>query len=412
MSSTIIPARRFRFAPVLTATVLTVLLLWLVGAAADIFLLLFLGILISLYLGAVTDFFVRWLRIHDYHAPRWVAFLLALTLTLSALVGLFWLLIPPVIAQTRQLVGVLPTYIQGWEAWIEQIPQRIPALAGTIKPGEHRIASALYEQVTHLFDSLAPKVAAGFHAFINGFAVAVTAIYLALQPGVYREGLIRAFPPVHRDLVRDVLGDLARDLRNYIVAQLTAMAILALLTAVGLYLLKVPYWLTFGIFTGAVAVVPFFGTLVSTVLPALFVLSGPGFFAFGPVGHALLVVLLGVVVHIFEGNVVVPLITAGRVHLPPVLTIMGVLVMGKLLGPVGLLVAVPTLVVLKVIVQRILISRIYEGQGFRRTPRDRILTLRVPAPDGGVVLPDGPAVDIVAISEREAERSGMERKIA
>ena len=50
---------RFKFAPILASVVLTILLLWMVGRAADIFLLLFLAILISLYLGAVTEFFQR-----------------------------------------------------------------------------------------------------------------------------------------------------------------------------------------------------------------------------------------------------------------------------------------------------------------------------------------------------------------
>ena len=41
-----------------------------------------------------------------------------------------------------------------------------------------------------------------------------------------------------------------------------------------------PFWLPFGIFTGLVAIVPFFGTLLSTTLPALFVLTGTGYFGF------------------------------------------------------------------------------------------------------------------------------------
>ncbi|MDQ3949064.1 MAG: hypothetical protein M3282_01840, partial [Gemmatimonadota bacterium] len=48
--------RRVRFAPILAATVLTVLLLWLFGKAAHVLLLLFLGILLALYLGALRDF--------------------------------------------------------------------------------------------------------------------------------------------------------------------------------------------------------------------------------------------------------------------------------------------------------------------------------------------------------------------
>jgi len=256
-----------------------------------------------------------------------------------------------------------------------------------------------------------PKIAAVLHVGINIFSVAVMAIYLALHPGVYREWLIALFPPVHRDLVRDVLGDLASQLRSWIVGQLFAMFTLALLTAIGLYLLKVPYWLTFGIFTGAVAIVPFFGTLVSTLVPALFVLGGEGIWGFGPGGHALLVVLLGTVIHVVESNVVIPLIVANRVHLPPVLTIMSVLVVGKLMGASGLLVAVPALVTTMVVVRRILVNRIYEGQGFRRTTRDRVLVLRVPVPEGGVLVPDASGVDMVVEPPGVGEVR-VERKIA
>ena len=112
------------------------------------------------------------------------------------------------------------------------------------------------------------------------------------------------------------------------------------------------------------AIVPFFGTLLSTTLPALFVLTGSGYHGFSPFGHALLVVGLGVVVHLIEGNVVSPLVMSKKVDLPPVLTIMSVLVIGQLLGGLGLIVALPTLVALMVIVRRILITRIYEGHGF------------------------------------------------
>jgi predicted PurR-regulated permease PerM len=204
---------------------------------------------------------------------------------------------------------------------------------------------------------------------------------------------------VHRDLVRDVLGDLAHTLRSWIVGQLLAMLILGVFTALGLYLLKVPYWLTFGVFTGAVAVVPFFGSLVSTVLPALFVIAGNGIWGLSGFAHALLVAALGVVIHVIEANVVLPRIMQKQIDLPPVLTIMSVLIMGKLLGPVGLIVAVPTLAVLMVVVRRILISRIYEGQGFRRTTRDSVLVVRVPATKGGVLVPPPPPLDPLTLAE-------------
>lgn len=390
---------RFRFAPVLAATVLTVLLLWLFGKAADAFLLLFLAIIISLYLGAVADVLERRLRL-----PGRIAFLVAVFGTLGAIGGLLYLLVPPVIAQTQSLITVLPNYLTQWETGIGHFVQRFPALQQFWRPEDHKVLVAVYDEVSGQFSGLVPKVVSVVHASISVFSVGVMSIYLALHPDLYREWLIALFPPIHRDLVRDVLGDLANQLRSYIVGQLTAMLVLAVLTAIGLYILDVPYWLTFGIFTGAVAIVPFFGTLISTTLPALFVLAGNGVWGFGPGGHATLVILLGVVIHLLEGNVVMPLITANRVHLPPVLTIMSVLIVGKLLGGVGLIVAVPLLAVVMVIVRRILVNRIYEGHGFRRTARDRTLVLRVPAPAGGIVVPDGPPPDMIALAEGELER--------
>jgi predicted PurR-regulated permease PerM len=179
--------------------------------------------------------------------------------------------------------------------------------------------------------------------------------------------------------VRDILSDLNRTLRAWIVGQLLAMFVLGVFTWLGLWLLNVPYSLAFGVFTGAVAIVPFFGTLFSTVLPAIFVL-GTG----GPL-TALWVVLLGVGVHVFEANIVAPMIMERQVHLPPVLSILSVLIMSHLLHVIGLVVAVPVLCVVMVIGRRVYVHRVLEGRGFRRAIRDRPVELQLPH-DGAVLI--------------------------
>jgi predicted PurR-regulated permease PerM len=380
----------------LTATVLTVLLLWLFKTVAQVFVLLMLGVLISLFWGAVADWIERRTR-----APERLALATAILGSVAALVLLVWILAPPVIEQTRKLIEQLPTFVTSWEAGIDTLARKFPVLGDVLGPQkEHRTLTAIYGQLSGVAGSIPTKLFEMVHAAINIFAVGVMGIYLSLHPALYREWLIALFPPIHRDLVRDVLTDLADSLRAYIVGQLLTMTFLGGITAIGLYFLDVPFWLPFGIFTGLVAIVPFFGTLLSTTLPALFVLTGNGYRGFSPLGHALLVVGLGVVVHLIEGNIVSPLVMSKKVDLPPVLTIMSVLVIGQLLGGLGLIVALPTLAALMVIVRRILITRIYEGQGFRRTTRERPLMLRVPVPGGGVIAAPGPQIDIVTLSER------------
>jgi predicted PurR-regulated permease PerM len=382
--------KSFQVAPVITGVILTFLLLWMLGATADVFLLLFIAVILSLYLGAVRD-----LLVEHAHVPPKIAFFISVVGSATALFGLFALLLPPVVEQTRNLIVVLPKYIETWETGIDHFVARFPAMRDVWKPGEHPLISAVYDQVATQAEGVVPKLLSFVHVMIDCFAVGVMSIYLALQPGTYREWLIALFPPIHRDLVRDVLRDLADQLRAYIVGQLLTMTVLAALTAAGLYILDVPYWLTFGVFTGLVAVVPFFGTLLSTTLPALFVLGGPG----GGT-RALYVLLLGVVIHLIEGNLVAPLVMSKKIDQPPVLTIIAVLVIGKMLGPLGLVVALPTLVTVMVVVRRILINRIYEGKGFRKSTRDRIFVLRVPVPDGGVIVPAVPIPDLIRIREK------------
>ncbi|HET7632754.1 MAG TPA: AI-2E family transporter [Gemmatimonadaceae bacterium] len=350
-------ARRFRIAPVLTATVLVVLLLWLVGSVAGVLMLLFLGILIAVYLDALASALRRRL-----HVPGRLGFPAALVATLGAVALLFAILVPPVVTQTRELLKLLPGYLGAWQAAFEAFIARVPGLTDVISPGQHSLVLAIYDQLASTVQNVVPKLFAGVHALIYIFSVAVMAIYLAIQPATYTDIVESLFPPARRPFVRHLLGELGGTLRAYIVAQLLTMSVLGVLTAIGLYILGVPYALTFGVFTGLAAIVPFFGTLVSTTLPALFVLNGPS----GGT-RALLVLGLGVVIHLIEGNLVAPLLMSERVNLPPVLSILGVLIMGELLGPLGLLIAVPTLAIVMVLVRRILIHGIYEG-GISVTP--------------------------------------------
>jgi predicted PurR-regulated permease PerM len=131
------------------------------------------------------------------------------------------------------------------------------------------------------------------------------------------------------------------------------MVVLAVLTGIGLWALSVPYWLAFSALAGVVVMIPFFGSIVSTLLPALLILPERGPFAF------LAVASIGIVVHVIEANVVGPLIMQHKVALPPVLTIFSVLVMGRLAGVLGLFVAVPLLATLLVVLRHVLIYQLY-----------------------------------------------------
>jgi len=336
------------------ALFVAVLVVWFILRVVDVLLLLFLAILLAVYLSAVTDLMER-----RFGTKRWLGLTVTVIATLAGVTGIGVLLLPPVIEQTRALVGGLPQTLTNIQNVLARWASQYPVLDQTdlANPSSGVVSGLVSDAVGFLSGSILGYVRGGGMLFIEGASVVVMALYLARQPAQYRDGLISLFAPRHRAIAMRVFDDAAATLRAWVVGQLIAMAVLAALTAVGLWILGVPYWLAFGIFTGLVAIVPFFGTLVSTLLPALFVVAS------GDWVKVLLVILLGVLVHVFEANLVVPRIMQHKVELPPVLTIASVLVMGTLLGPIGLIVAVPVLCVTMVLIRHILHGEIYGEPG-------------------------------------------------
>jgi predicted PurR-regulated permease PerM len=351
------------------------LLLLFLYSTAEILLLLFLAVLGSLYLGAITDRLQHWLGL-----PRRVGLLGALSFTLFALVGTGYLVFPPVARQVQDLWLVLPSQLELWDAQLIQLAQRSPAAAhllGPLRGGESYLGSLLPE-LGRYFRGAVPYVFGGVRFLILTISVVTMGIYLALRPALYREGFIALIPPVHRELARNLLADLSRSLRAWIVGQLIMMSSLGFFTWIGLQLLGVPYALAFGVFTGIVAIVPVFGTLISIILPPLFILGTASLV------KVLAVVALGIGVHLLETNIVSPMIMQHQVHLPPVLTLLSVLIMAHLLGLIGLLVAVPTLACIMVVLKWLYLHRILEGKGFRRVIRDS--PVEIPLPREGVLI--------------------------
>ncbi len=341
------------------AVVGLLLLLWLTYSAAEILLLFFVSILIAVYLETIADLLERYLHLH-----RWIGILVGLLGTFAIVAGVGYLIVPVALTQLTELIFVLPELLTGWDAKVLRAVQRYPPLYAAWPASESgglagSLAGWVGGYVQDMFGYLSDGVTLGIHLA----SVLIMSIYLALQPERYREGVIALIPPIQRDLARDISVDLTQTLRSWVVGQLVSMSVLGLLSYLGLAALGVPYALAFGLLTGVAAIVPFFGTLVATILPAIVALG------VGSPFQALLVLILGTVIHLVEGNIIQPLVMARQVHLPPVLSILAILIMAKLLGVIGLMVAVPVAAVCLVIVRRLYTERVLVGKGFRRSLR-------------------------------------------
>ncbi len=329
---------------------LAVVLVALVVRAVDVLLVVFLAIILAVYLDAIADFLSR-----RFGVPRALGLITGVILSLGALVGVVVLIAPAVSEQVSDLLANLPKYLTDLDQSINRLLRSIPVLrrnvAASGAPGA--LATALNDIFGFLRGAAVPYLKGGVEFLIKTVSVFVMAVYLARHPGVYTEGIVAIVPPRRRRLARAILTDLRITLRAWVVGQLVAMVLLGVLTTLGLWILNVPYFLAFGVFAGIAAIVPFFGTLFSTLLPAFFALGVSG------LTKALAVVALGVGVHLIEANFVAPVVMERQINLPPVITIAGVLLIGKLFGLAGLVVAVPILAVVLVLGRHILLGEVY-----------------------------------------------------
>jgi predicted PurR-regulated permease PerM len=330
--------------------IVAVVLLALAVRTVDVLLVVFLAVILAVYLRAVADVLDGRLGI-----PRGWGPLVAGALTLAVLVGVVLLLIPPLTEQVQSLVAGFPGFLAALDRSLLELRQRlpIPGIAGGPLTSGKLLQSAFGEVATYLRGAALPYLRRGVELIIEGVSVIVMALYMARHPGIYTDGLVALVPPARRPLARAILADLRVTLHAWVVGQIIAMVILGVLTTLGLWILGVPYFLAFGTFAGVAAIVPFFGTLFSTLIPALFALANHGLVS------ALLVAGLGVLVHLIEANFVAPYVMERQVNIPPVLTIAGVLLIGKLFGLAGLVVAVPILAVVMVLTRHVLLGQVY-----------------------------------------------------
>ena len=322
----------------------------LVVRTIDVLLVIFLAVILGVYLEAVADQLERRLEM-----PRAAGLALALVVTLGAAVGVVVLIAPAVSEQVRDFLANLPQYLSDLDRNLTGLLRRVPLLGRSVteQGPAGLLASSLNDLLDFLRGAAVPYLRGGVEFLIEGISVLVMAIYLARTPGVYADGLVALVPPGRRSLARSILADLRTTLRAWVVGQIVAMVLLAALTTLGLWVLGIPYFLAFGVFAGVAAIVPFFGVLFSTLLPTLFALGALG------LGKALGAAAVGVGVHLIEANFVAPLVMERQVNIPPVVTIAGVLLIGKLFGLAGLVIAVPILASIMVLIRHILLGEIY-----------------------------------------------------
>lgn len=307
-------AAALRVALIVFGVLIALRFLWLAHA---IFVVTFLGILLGLAVARAAD------GLEKVHIKRAIGAPLVIATALALLVGLGAVLAPSLRNQVQELEQDLPKLVDQMEQWLRQSP------AGGLR-------AQLGKEARGSLQFFFPIVTSTFGAIGGLVLVLFIAMYIGVEPGLYRKGVLHLVPHKHRERAEEVVDTLGKTLRQWLVARLIAMVVIGAITGVALALLKVKGAAALGVLAGLLEFVPFFGPIASAV-PAIGValLDSPQ--------KALYVVILYIVMQQLEGNVITPLLLEKRLDIPPVLTVVTVAALGVVFGVIGMLIAEPLL---------------------------------------------------------------------
>lgn len=336
------PRALIRYA--LAGLALTVALAWTMYLVRDALLLIYMSALVAIGVTPLVAAIQRRALPGPRRLPRWVAILVIYLGFLAMLVGLGLLVIPPLVAQARDLWSALPEMLQRGQQWL---------IDRGLLSHELSFREAVEQApVGSSSDAVGTLVAAvwGFVGGVFGLAtILILAFYLMVDAENLVRSFVRLFPRTERPRVEEACRRISTKVSAWLGGQLLLAGIIGGTAALGLYLMGVPYFYVLALIAGVGEMIPIMGPLLAAV-PAIAVAS--------TVSPAL---ALGVGVFFFvqqqfENYVLVPKVMERQVGVSAVAVIVALLVGGTLLGVVGAILAIPTVAILQVIVEELLVE--------------------------------------------------------
>ncbi|MBN8544161.1 MAG: AI-2E family transporter [Alphaproteobacteria bacterium] len=156
----------------------------------------------------------------------------------------------------------------------------------------------------------------------------------------------RLLPRAHAATIREQVVLIDSTLSGYLRGQVLVMVMLTIYYALTLSIIGIPFSLILALIAGLFIIIPYVGTLVSTVLAV-----GISYMHFGLEWQTLSVIGIYMVGQILESQILTPKVIGDRVGLHPLWMVFGMLAGAVLLGFAGVLLAVPITAVIGVLVR-------------------------------------------------------------
>jgi predicted PurR-regulated permease PerM len=327
------------------------LLLFAWTFAATLFLI-FAGMLLGVALNAMSNLLGRIVRLP--HSLRLTLVCLVLAGMLS---GVIFLGGATIAQQTTVLTNTIKSQLVNVKAFLEKNGidtsffdfgnlTATPSESAAPSPAPpHNLPSAgtIASSGGAIFSQSLKLILGTVSAVGNFFIVLFLGLAFALQPGVYRNGLLFMAPAKYRAQAVAIVDRIGETLERWLIAQIITMTAVFLVTWIGLSVIGIQSSFILGIQAGLLAFIPTVGAILGGLIVVLASLAS-GWVA------ALSAFILFLGVHALESYVLTPIIQRQALDIPPATLFGFQILLGVVFGIWGLALALPLMAIAKVMI--------------------------------------------------------------
>lgn len=301
-----------------------------------------LVVIASVVIASSFEPIVQWFT--DRRIPRTLAVLIIYAAAVLLFAGTFYFLLIPLFSELQVFIGALPKYIgsittfptaisdtTGLGSSVSDVISNLPV--NDLVTRANNVIGALSQNAF----STASTVLGGALSFVLIF---VLSFYLSVQAGGIANFIKTITPISNRRYVVSLWSRAEQKIGLWLQGQLLLGVIVGVLTYLGLMILGVKHALLLGFLAGIFELIPLFGPILAAI-PAIAVS-----FVNGGITSSLFVTGFYLIVQQFESQLIYPLVVKKVVGVPPIISIIALVIGAKLAGFLGLLLAVPVATIL------------------------------------------------------------------
>lgn len=302
---------------------------------------LLLVFLTAIVIASAIEPVAIWAKRH--RVPRLPAILGLYIFTAMVFAGTFYFLFLPLLGEVSNFIKMFPEYSKA----IASDPAFSNAFGSTSLFGDATHTISLQDiigQVNGFVTSLSrgafSSVSAIFGGVLSFILIIILSFYLAVQEDGVGKFLRVVTPWKQEKYIVDLWKRSQAKIGLWMQGQVLLAVIIMILTYLGLLLVGVDHALLLAAFAGLLEIIPLFGPIIAAIPAVLIGYSGGG------MTEAIVVIGLFLIIHQFENQLIYPLVVKKVVGVPPMVSILALLVGAALGGFLGLVISVPMATIL------------------------------------------------------------------